>query len=92
MADALHGFKAHMRQVLKGADQFANAILGGYCDECFSSRCWRNRSSIGWRIMMWIINGMFFNRNHCKESFERDNDLPEAYAKEAGDANEASQS
>lgn len=92
MADAPHGFMAHMRQVLKGADQFANALLGGYCDECFSSRCYRHRSQFGWRIMMWIINGLFLNRNHCKESFERDNDLPEAYEKEASNANKTSQS
>ena len=75
----LHGFKAHARQVLKAVDQLANALLGGYCDECFSSRCWRNRSKLGWCIMMWLINAMFFNRNHCRESFERDMDLPKAY-------------
>lgn len=78
-SQSLHGFKAHARQVAKALDQLVNALLGGYCDECISSRAYRHQGQLGWRIAMCCINALFLNCNHCKESFERDQDLPSCY-------------
>ena len=60
----------YCKAVLIALDQLGNAILGGWPDETFSSRCWR-----------WDVDGkthwprkavdllFWFDRDHCRESF-----------------------
>lgn len=71
--------KWHLRMIVKAVDQLLNALLLGWADETLSARCWRLRRYWYARFIMHCINALFFNRNHCKEAFERDKDLPEDY-------------
>lgn len=65
------------KAVLTALDQLGNAILGGWPDETFSSRCWR------WHVngkRSWpqkLVDGIFFldydkltGKRHCQLSFE----------------------
>lgn len=61
--------------VLIGFDQFLNAIFGGHADETFSSRCYRGavlakKPKKRWRVWYKIVNGLFFDKNHCKAAYE----------------------
>lgn len=61
--------------VLIGLDQFFNAILGGAADETFSSRCYRGailekQPKKRWRVWYRLVNGLFFDKNHCKTAYE----------------------
>lgn len=61
---------SYFKAVLIALDQLGNALLGGWPDETFSSRCWR-----------WDVDGktawprkavdllFWFDQDHCKESF-----------------------
>lgn len=69
----------HGRQIAKAFDQLCNAILLGYADETLSARSYRARDYWYGRFMMHFINALFFNRNHCKEAYEREHDLPDEY-------------
>ncbi len=60
---------------LTAFDQLINAIFGGYPDETISSRAYRNK----WTVAVFLINCIFFNRNHCKHAFENEVDLPDDY-------------
>lgn len=61
-------------------DQLANTILGGYPDETLSSRSYRCHTvSTFWTCMMYVINTLFLNKNHCKEAFYLEIDLPKQY-------------
>lgn len=69
-------------QLLLALDQLVNVLFGGYADETMSSRAYRmsqrhDTSLFGWRwrVCATIINGLFFDRNHCRDAFmsERDN-------------------
>lgn len=58
-------------RVLIALDQLGNALLGGWPDETFSSRCWR------WHVggvRSWprrVVDGLFFwEREHCRGSYE----------------------
>ena len=54
----------YFKQVLVAADQLANALAGGWADETWSSRCWREERW-GW---VDILDGLF-GTNHCEQSF-----------------------
>lgn len=61
----------YIKNVLIAIDQLFNAAIGGYCDESLSSRAWR------WArdgVRDWprkLIDGLFFwQREHCKSSYE----------------------
>lgn len=54
-----------VKQVLIAIDQLLNALLFGWADETFSSRCWRTRS-----VLVPVIDRLFFwDRNHCYASY-----------------------
>ena len=59
------------RQVLIAFDQLINARLGGWADETFSARCWRNRRIRKYEICVKVIDSIFFWQDkHCKKSYE----------------------
>ncbi len=60
----------YLKQVLLALDQLLNTLIGGWADESFSARCYRNRFNNGWLIMMRIVNLIFFNRKHCQQAYE----------------------
>lgn len=39
-------------------------------DETISARCYRGRANWWWRCLMYFVNFLFWNRNHCKEAYE----------------------
>lgn len=58
-------------RVLIALDQLGNALLGGWPDETFSSRCWRwhRDGTRSWPCR--AVDGLFFwERNHCRGSYE----------------------
>ena len=69
-------------QLLLALDQLVNVLFGGYADETMSSRAYRmsERYDAGlfgwrWRVCATLINGLFFDRHHCRDAYlsERDN-------------------
>lgn len=71
----MHGY---FTTLLIALDQLANAIIGGSCDETLSARAHREHR----RVLVALINLLFWDRNHCRDSFisERDKlQLPEEY-------------
>lgn len=63
-------------------DQFVNTICAGYPDETLSARAYRqSKKSKFWLCMMYFINGLAFNRNHCHDAFYKEVDLPKEYKK-----------
>lgn len=60
-----------MKQIAIAADQFFNAILGGYADETISARLYRNRNrSWWWRFWHKAVNLVFFwQPAHCFEAY-----------------------
>ncbi|MEX4656505.1 DNA helicase UvrD [Haemophilus influenzae] len=56
-------------------DQLFNALTGGAADETLSSRTYRGAILVDkpkkrWRVLYRLINGIFFDRNHCKTAYE----------------------
>ncbi|MFD0966253.1 DNA helicase UvrD [Seminibacterium arietis] len=67
--------KHYFFNILIALDQLANAITGGGADETFSSRCYRGailakKPKKRWRCWLKIVNGLFFDKNHCKTAYE----------------------
>jgi len=61
---------SNRRQVLIAFDQLINARLGGWADETFSARCWRNRHQRKYGRWVRVINTLFFwQENHCQGSY-----------------------
>jgi hypothetical protein len=52
-----------------GFDQVVNAAFGGEEDETISSRCWRYRDEIPYKILVFGINFLFKDPDHCRNSF-----------------------
>ncbi len=52
-------------------DQFINAVLGGACDETFSSRCYRkSANSQFWEGCRVVVDTLlFFDKQHCYTSY-----------------------
>lgn len=80
-----------MEQAAIAFDQLINCLIslvigGGWADETWSARCWREGMTDAWwnkwRIVVDLI--VFWQRQHCFQSylseFER-NHLPEEYRK-----------
>jgi hypothetical protein len=62
---------SRLREVAVAVDQLANAILGGYCCETLSSRCWRLREYKPYAYLRPVIDRLFFwQPAHCKASYE----------------------
>ena len=62
-----------IKQFLLSIDQVGNCFIGlfiggGWADETFSARCWRERR------MGWIKFLDYFEADHCKLSFESERD------------------
>lgn len=67
------GCRHWLKQVLVALDQALNALAGGWADETFSSRCWRNRHTPGWkqaRRVLDFVAALFGDFDHCKASYE----------------------
>ena len=58
------------KAVLIAIDQLINALMGGWPDETISSRAWRWDQANVRRWPRRLIDALFCNRTHCKESFE----------------------
>lgn len=69
----------YLHNLCVSVDQLANTILAGYPDETLSSRSYRCRDKKRWRVVMNIINALFFDSKHCEEAFKLDVDLPKEY-------------
>ena len=59
---------------LIATDQLFNTLTGGAADETLSSRAYRGavlkeHPRKRWRVIHILINAVFFDRNHCKESY-----------------------
>lgn len=55
-------------------DQLFNTLTGGAADETLSSRAYRGavlkeHPRKRWRVIHILINAVFFDRDHCKESY-----------------------
>lgn len=71
----LNKLKSWSYHVLIGIDQLFNALTGGAADETFSSRCYRGAVLVEkpkkrWRFWYRFVNGLFFDKNHCKTAYE----------------------
>ena len=54
----------YFKQVFVAVDQLANALAGGWADETWSSRCWREGRQC------WVVSlDALFGKGHCKESY-----------------------
>jgi hypothetical protein len=59
-----------VRQLAIATDQWFNAALGGMADETISARLYRNKMrSWWWSFWYHAVNAIFFNRNHCFNSW-----------------------
>ncbi len=71
------GIRHYLHQNLLAIDQLGNTLFNGYADETLSSRAYRMSRKRGWRwrVGATIINGLFFDRHHCRDAYlsERDN-------------------
>ncbi|OOF40929.1 hypothetical protein BKK47_02555 [Rodentibacter mrazii] len=62
--------------VIIAIDQLFNAITGGGADETLSSRTYRrailtqSKPKKRWCVLYRLINGLFFDKNHCKTAYE----------------------
>lgn len=61
MGDTLY----KMKQFLIGLDQWINTWFGGMADETISARAYRS----DWQSTMKVINWLFRDPNHCKNSY-----------------------
>jgi hypothetical protein len=69
-------------QILIALDQLANTLIwiddDSWADETLSARCYRKK----WWALEAIINLLFWDRNHCMDSFmseQQRKHLPEEY-------------
>ena len=62
----------YWKAVLIALDQLLNALMGGWPDETYSSRCWRwSLQGRDWpRRVVDGVAWLFRDYDHCRESFE----------------------
>lgn len=73
MSKTVRRLRHWLKQVLVALDQALNALFGGWADETFSSRCWRNRHKPGWkqaRRVLDFVAALFGDVDHCKASYD----------------------
>ena len=73
--DIQRKLKRYGYHVVIAIDQLFNALTGGAADETLSSRTYRGamlakQPKKRWRVLYRVINGLFFDRNHCKTAYE----------------------
>jgi hypothetical protein len=56
--------------IAKGFDYLTNKAFGDDQDKYISSRCWRYRDEPQYARWVKIIDSIFNDSNHCKNSFE----------------------
>lgn len=61
--------------IIIAIDQLFNALTGDAADETLSSRTYRGsilaeNPKKRWWVLYRLINGLFFDRNHCKTAYE----------------------
>lgn len=56
--------------IAKGFDQLGNATGGGDEDEFISSRAWRRRADPAYARLVRVINWLFNDPEHCRDSYE----------------------
>lgn len=56
--------KKYLHNLFIAVDQLFNAVIGGWPDETYSSRMWREQNKI--RI---AILDFFFGKNHCQNTW-----------------------
>ena len=67
--------KRYGYHIIIAIDQLFNALTGGAADETLSSRTYRGavlakQPKKRWRVLYYVINGIFFDKNHCKTAYE----------------------
>ena len=66
--------KRYGYHVIIAIDQLFNALTGGAADETLSSRtyraCLKPQPKKRWHVLYCVINGIFFDKNHCKTAYE----------------------
>ena len=63
-------------RVLVAVTQALNALLGGWPDESFSSRAWRQREDAAWLMAVLFIDFLFFwQDDHCAKAYESETKL-----------------
>ncbi|HGP7204720.1 TPA: DNA helicase UvrD [Neisseria meningitidis] len=72
--DAKHRLKKYVYHLLVAIDQLFNALTGGAADETLSSRTYRGarlaqKPKTRWKILYTLINGVFFDRQHCRQAY-----------------------
>ncbi|QEQ58734.1 DNA helicase UvrD [Haemophilus influenzae biotype aegyptius] len=70
-----HKLTRYGYHVIIAIDQLFNALTGGAADETLSSRTYRGamlaeNPKKRWQVLYPVINGIFFDRNHCKTAYE----------------------
>lgn len=73
--DIQRKLKRYSYHVVIAIDQLFNALTGGAADETLSSRTYRGAILVKqpkkrWRVLYRVINGLFFDSNHCKTAYE----------------------
>ena len=73
--DIQRKLKRYGYHVMIAIDQLFNALTGGAADETLSSRTYRGailakQPKKRWRVLYRVINGLFFDLNHCKTAYE----------------------
>ncbi|KMZ26002.1 DNA helicase UvrD [Haemophilus influenzae] len=73
--DIQRKLKRYGYHIVIAIDQLFNALTGGAADETLSSRTYRgailaDKPKKRWRVLYRLINGIFFDRNHCKTAYE----------------------
>ena len=73
--DIQRKLKRYGYHVVIAIDQLFNALTGGAADETLSSRTYRGailaeNPKKRWRVLYRVINGIFFDSNHCKTAYE----------------------
>ena len=73
--DIQRKLKRYGYHVMIAIDKLFNALTGGAADETLSSRTYRGailakQPKKRWRVLYRVINGLFFDLNHCKTAYE----------------------
>lgn len=58
--------KKYFHNLFVAFDQLFNAIVGGWPDETYSSRAWREKDFRPWRVK---ILDFLFGENHCHNTW-----------------------
>ncbi len=62
----------YIKRVAIAFDQLLNTIGGGQPDETISAKIYRksiNPGTDGWKFAEKVVNTIFFDKNHCKDSY-----------------------